>query len=130
MISKKSFINKLKNAHIRLDHMSDRQLDYKYLEYNLFLILDKYRNNDFSLLGIKDNLEIVTYPFDNDYNIYTRTPVTLNAELYRLYESGYFNSNEDFIRYVTFVIDKYKYESITIKTLVKVIRKQRLKGLE
>ena len=69
--------------------MSDRQLDYKYLEYKLFLILDEYRDNDLSLLGIPDNLEIVTYPKPNDYNVYNRTHVTLNAELYSLYNHSY-----------------------------------------
>ena len=110
--------------------MSDRQLDYKYLEYKLFLILDEYRDNDLSLLGIPDNLEIVTYPKPNDYNVYNRTHVTLNAELYRLYDCGYFNSNEDFIHYVTVVIQTYYNESATIKTLVSVIKDTRFEYME
>lgn len=129
MITKKNFLNKLNNAHIRIDHMSDRQLDYKYLEYNLFLFLDDYREDSFYLLGIPDNLEIVTYPKCNDYNIYNRSHVTLNAELYRLYSCGYFNCNDDFIFYIKLIINEYKNKKISIKMLVKVIRSQRLKFL-
>ena len=110
--------------------MSNRQLDYKYLEYNLFLILYKFEDYDFSTLGMPIKLDIVTYPFENDYNIYTRTHVTLNAELYKLYEVGYFKNLEEFIDYVALVIYKYDSKKVTIKTLVKIIRNTMLKFIK
>ena len=41
-ISKSTFIKKLNDSYIKIDHLSDRRLDYKYLEYRLFNILIKY----------------------------------------------------------------------------------------
>lgn len=126
--------NIFKNLHyknnIRLDHLSDRQLDYKFLEYKLYLILYDYKNFDFSVLGLTQNIDIITEPGSEDYNIYKRTHVTLNAELYKLYECGYFSSNESFISYVTIIIDNYVTRNVTIKSLVNVIRKTRLNFIE
>lgn len=122
--------NIFKNLHyknnIRLDHLSDRQLDYKFLEYKLYLILYNYPDCDFSVLGLTKNIDIIIEPNSDDYNIYKRTHVTLNAELYKLYECGYFSSNESFISYVTIIIDNYITRNVTIKSLVNVIRKTRL----
>ncbi|MEG2364675.1 MAG: hypothetical protein RSC26_14340 [Terrisporobacter sp.] len=125
-ISKTNFISKHKEAYIRLDHLSDRQIDYKYLEYNLYIILCKHSDDhDFSILGIPDNLEIVTYPLSKDYNIYTRTHVTLNAELWKLYMYGYFDSNESFIRFVMVAIKHYSSGRKTIKDITRFISKIR-----
>ncbi|WP_270943154.1 hypothetical protein [Romboutsia lituseburensis] len=122
--------NIFKNLHyknnIRLDHLSDRQLDYIFLEYKLYLILYNYPDYDFSVLGLTKNIDIIIEPNSDDYNIYKRTHVTLNAELYKLYECGYFSSNESFISYVTIIIDNYVTRNVTIKSLVNVIRKTRL----
>lgn len=126
--------NIFKNLHyknnIRLDHLSDRQLDYKFLEYKLYLILYNYPDYDFSVLGLTKNIDIIIEPNSDYYNIYKRTHVTLNAELYKLYECGYFSSNESFISYVTIIIDNYVTRNITIKSLVNVIRKTRLNFIE
>lgn len=122
--------NIFKNLHyknnIRLDHLSDRQLDYKFLEYKLYLILYNYPNYDFSVLGLTKNIDIIIEPSSDDYNIYKRTHVTLNAELYKLYDCGYFSSNESFISYVTIIIDNYVTRNVTIKSIVNVLRKTRL----
>ena len=41
ILSKTAFKNKLNEAYVRTNHISDRKLDYKYHEYNLFIILNK-----------------------------------------------------------------------------------------
>ena len=125
-ISKKYFINQLNNAYVKIDHLSDRRLDYKYLEYKLFNILIKYDEKyDFSILGIPKNLDIRLCPAKDDYDISRMTHVTLNAELYRLYDCGYY-TEDDFIDYVINTIDRYKLGNETISNLVKMIRKVRL----
>lgn len=125
-MTKNIFKNLHYKSNIRLDHLSDRQLDYKYLEYKLYLILYDYKDFDFSILGLTKNIDIISEPSSNDYNIYKRTHVTLNAELYKLYDCGYFSSNKSFISYVTIIIDNYVTRNVTIKSLVNVIRKTRL----
>ena len=125
-ISKKYFINQLNNAYVKIDHLSDRRLDYKYLEYKLFNILIKYDEKyDFSILGIPKNLDIRLCPAKDDYDISRMTHVTLNSELYRLYNCALFSENE-FIDYVINTIDRYKSGNETISSLVKEIRKIRL----
>lgn len=126
-LSKAAFKNKLNENYIRTNHISDRKLDYKYNEYNLFIILDKYTNDcNFSTLGMPSNIEIVTYPSDNDYNINARTHVTLNAELYKLYACGYFEDDICFIKYVNAAINQYN-RGTPIKKLADHVKKTRLK---
>lgn len=125
-ISKKYFIKQLNEAYVKIDYLSDRRLDYKYLEYKLFNILIKYNEKyDFSILGIPKNLDIRFCPGKDDYDISRMTHVTLSAELYRLYDCGYY-TEDDFIDYVISTIDRYKSGNETISSLVKEIRKIRL----
>ena len=125
-ISKSTFIKKLNDSCIKIDHLSDRRLDYKYLEYSLFNILIKYKNQyDFSELGLPNNLAIYNLISEGDYDISKMTHVTLNAELFRIYKSGYFTEIE-FIDYVTLTILRYKEGSASIKDLVYETRKMRL----
>lgn len=65
-------------------------------------------------------------PKNYEYDIHRRSTVTLNAELYKFYKTGYFKSDDHFIRYVTVVIDKYKNENFTINKLVRITRCKRL----
>lgn len=126
LISKEYFIKQLNSAYIKIDYLSDRRLDYKYLEYKLFNILIKYIDDyDFSILGIPKNLQIELWPGEDDYDISRMTHVTLNAELYRLYDCGCY-TEVDFIDYVINTINKYKLGTDTISSLVKNIRKLRL----
>lgn len=125
-ISKSNFIKKLNDSYIKIDHLSDRRLDYKYLEYRLFNILIKYKDEyDFSVLGLPDNLVICSLLTEGDYDISKMTHVTLNAELFRIYDIGYFTEIE-FIDYVIITISRYKEGSATIKDLVYETRKIRL----
>lgn len=125
-ISKSTFIKKLNDSCVKIDHLSDRRLDYKYLEYSLFNILIKYKNQyDFSELGLPNNLAIYNLISEGDYDISKMTHVTLNAELFRIYKSGYFTEIE-FIDYVTLTILRYKEGSASIKDLVYETRKMRL----
>lgn len=126
-ISKSTFIKKLNDSYIKIDHLSDRRLDYKYLEYKLFSILIKYKDEyDFSELGLPDNLVICSLLTEGDYDISKMTHVTLNAELFRIYNSGYFIDDSKFIDYVIATISRYKSGEVTIKELVYEIRKMRL----
>lgn len=125
-LSKQQFINELNDSFTEINHLSDRRLDYKYLEYRLFHILIKYKEEyDFSELGLPNNLSIDSLVLTGDYNILKTTHVTLNAELFRIYESGYFTEME-FIDYVITTISRYKNGSSKIKELVYEIRKIRL----
>lgn len=125
-ISKYNFIQRLKDSYIKIDYLSDRRLDYKYLEYNLFCILIKYKNQyDFSELGVPDRIEIYSLISEGDYDISKMTHVTLNAELFRIYNSGYFDNDTEFIDYVVATINRYK-SGVKIKELVYEIRKIRL----
>lgn len=126
-ISKFNFIKKLNEAYIKIDHLSDRRLDYKYLEYMLFNILIRYKDQyDFSELGLPDNLAIYNLISEGDYDISKMTHVTLNAELFRIYKSGYFLNDIEFIDYVIITISRYKEGTATIKDLVYETRKIRL----
>ena len=130
ILSKTAFKNKLDEAYVRTNHISDRKLDYKYHEYNLFIILSKYTNDyDYSILGMPANIEIITYPGCNDYNINARSHVTLNTELYKLYACGYFPNEESFIKYVNAAINQYS-RGVSIKKLANHIRNTRLKYLD
>ncbi len=127
-ISKRNFIYRHKTANIRIDHLSDRQIEYKHQEYNLYILLLKYQNkeNDFSMLGLPKSLEIVKKPSVDEYNIYRRTHVTINAELYKLYINCYFKRDEEFIKYVNEVIYLYTVRDVGIKEISKMIREYRL----
>lgn len=124
-MTKKQFRNLLLSKNIKISHLSYRQFDYKYQEYKLYLILNKYIG-DFSALGMPVSLNIKNNPKNCEYDIHRRSTVTLNAELYKFYKTGYFKSDDHFIRYVTVVIDKYKNENFTINKLVKITRYKRL----
>lgn len=124
-MTKKQFRNLLLSKNIKISHLSYRQFDYRYQEYMLYLILNKYIG-DFSILGMPVKLDIKKDPKKNEYDIDRRSPVTLNAELYKFYISGYFKNDEHFIRYVIIVMDKYKNENFTINKLVKITRRKRL----
>ena len=126
-ISKSNFIKKLNDSYVKIDHLSDRRLDYKYLEYRLFNVLIKYKDKyNFSELGIPDNLVIHNLLLEGDYDISKMTHVTLNAELFRIYKSGYFLNDIEFIDYVIITISRYKEGTATIKDLVYETRKIRL----
>ena len=126
LISKAQFINNLKESYINIQSVSDRRIDYKYLEYNLFIILMKHRNeHDFTELGIPENLEINIFRLNGYYDILKQTHVTLNAELFRLYRSGYFKESE-FIDYVIITINRYKSGIAKIVDLVNETRRMRL----
>lgn len=84
-MTKKEFIKLHLKENINIDHMSYRQIDYKFYEYKLYLILSNYIY-DFSILGLPSNLTIKSNPSKEDYNILRRSHVTLNYELYKLYE--------------------------------------------
>lgn len=127
-MNKKQFINNHITKGIRLDHLSSRQLDYKFHEYLLYLILIKY-DFDFTVLGLPETLSIVSNPKKCDYNIYSRTHVTLNHELYKLYDCGYFESEAKFISFIKKIIRLYN-KNISIKILSSKIRKIRLKYQE
>ena len=126
-ITKSKFIKNLNDSYIKINHLSDRRLDYKYLEYRLFKILIKYKYQyDFSELGLPDSIVIYTSISEGNYDISKMTHVTLNAELFRIYDSGYFINDTEFIDYVIATISRYKSGSVTIKELVYEIRKMRL----
>lgn len=126
-ITKSKFIKNLNDSYIKINHLSDRRLDYKYLEYRLFNILIKYKYQyDFSELGLPDSIVIYTSISEGNYDISKMTHVTLNAELFRIYDSGYFINDTEFIDYVIATISRYKSGSVTIKELVYEIRKMRL----
>ena len=76
-MTKNQFRKLLLSKNIKINHLSYRQFDYKYNEYMLYIILSKYVW-DFSILKMPVNLEIKKNPGKNDYDIYKRSPVTLN----------------------------------------------------
>lgn len=124
-MTKRQFIKLHLEKNIKINHLSERQLDYKYNEYKLYLILKKYIH-DFSILGLTCNLSIVYEPEKDDYNILRRSHVTLNHELLKLYECGYFKTEREFVKYVATTVNSYKKNKATIKELVKITRNKRL----
>ena len=125
-MTKKQFLLKLNNAYLNIDHISSRKLDYKYYEYLLFQILIKYKYEEFKVLGLPDNLEIKIFPVKGqDYNINSRTHVTLNYQLYKLYECGYYGSEKILVENTLDIIRSYKNKSATIKQLDTQLRKIR-----
>ena len=90
-------------------------------------ILIRYKNlYNFLELWILDNLVIYSLLTEGDYDISKMTYVTLNAELFRIYNSGYFLNDTEFIDYVIATISRYKSGESNIKELVYEIRKMRL----
>lgn len=129
-MTKKQFINTLKDNYVNLDHVSSRVIDYKYYEYLLFQILIKYKHEDFKILGLPDNLEIKIYPRTEDYHFRKRTHVTLNYQLYKLYDCCYFKTEIELVEATLKVISYYKNKTATIKQLDNKLRKIRLKFLK
>ena len=83
-MTKKQFRKLLLSKSIKISHFSYRQFDYKYKEYKLYMILSKYIG-DFSMLGLPYKIDIKKNPKKDEYDIDRRSPVTLNAELYRFH---------------------------------------------
>lgn len=128
-MTKKQFINTLKDNYVNLDHVSNRVLDYKYHEYLLFQILIKYNYEDLRILGLPDNLEIKICPSEEDYHFRKRTHVTLNYQLYKLYDCCYFSSETELVEATLKIISYYKNKIATIKQLDNELRKLRIKFL-
>ena len=127
-MTKNQFLLELNNKCISLDHISRRKLDYKYYEYLLFQILIKYPHyEEFKVLGLPNNLEIKFFPEkDKDYNINSRTHVTLNYQLYKLFECGYFSSESRLVESTLEVIRCYQSSVATIKQLDTKLRNIRI----
>lgn len=125
-MTKTQFINKLKSNYVNLDHVSSRVLDYKYYEYLLFQILIKYPHEDFKLLGLPDDLEIKICPSESDYHFRKRTHVTLNYQLYKLYDCRYFKNETELVEATLKVVSYYKNKIATIKQLDNALRKIRI----
>lgn len=126
-MTKNLFIYKHTEAGVDLSHFTKRQLDYRYKEYMLFNIIIRYSDiYDFTLLGLPKSLDIKFKPNKDEYNIYKTNHVTINSELYRLYKSGYFSNEYEFIVFITVMIKKYEDDIASIKILVDVIRNIRL----
>ena len=128
-MTKKQYINTLKDNYVNLDHVSSRVLDYKYYEYLLFQILRKYKHEDFQIIGLPDNLEIKICPSESDYHFRKRTHVTLNYQLYKLYDCCYFKSESELVEATLKIISYYKNRIATIKQLDNELRKLRIEFL-
>lgn len=128
-MTKIQFINILKNNYVNLDHVSSRVLDYKFYEYLLFQILIKYHNEDFKLLGLPNDLEIKICPDTNDYHFRRRTHVTLNYQLYKLYECSYYKNEAELVEATLKLVSRYKNGTATIKQLDNELRKIRINFL-
>lgn len=119
-MNKSNFKTMVQGSGRQTDFLSDRQWDYRYLEFKLFLLLDDYREfGDFSELGLPESL--------SDYDICSKTPVTLNAELYRFYDCGYYYFVNDFIDHVLKIIKHYVNGQWSIDSIVRYLRAERLK---
>lgn len=129
-MTKKEFIMKLKKSCSGIDHVSKRKLDYKYHEYLLFKILIKYEYEAFKILGLPNNLDIHFFSDKNSYNIHARTHVTVNYQLYKLFECGYYQSERQLVEATLMVITSYTKGETTIKLLEKKLRKLRLEFIE
>lgn len=129
-MTKKEFIMLLKKSCVNLDHISKRKIDYKFYEYLLFKILIKYDNEAFRLLGMPRDLNINFFSDKEAYNIHARTHVTLNYQLYKLYECGYYSSERQLVEATLRLITDYSTGIVTIKELDNKLRKQRLEYLK
>ena len=129
-MTKKEFTTLLKKSCVNLDHISKRKIDYKFYEYLLFKILIKYDNEAFRLLGLPKDLNINFFSSKESYNIHARTHVTLNYQLYKLYECGYYSSERQLVEATLKLIADYSAGIVTIKELDNKLRKQRLEYLK
>lgn len=129
-MNKKEFIIKVKNSCVSIDHLTQRKLDYKYYEYLLFMILNKYENDDFKILGLPDDLNINFFSSKEGYSINKRTHVTLNYQLYKLYECGYFKDEDELVEATSKAIRHYNTGLATIKELDNGLRKIRMKYIK
>lgn len=129
-MNKKEFIVKVKNSCASIDHITQRKLDYKYYEYLLFMILKKYRYNEFKILGLPDDLNITFFPGKDGYSINRRTHVTLNYQLYKLYECGYFKNEKELVEATLKAVSHYNTGTATIKELDNSLRKIRMEYLK
>lgn len=125
-MNKKEFIVKVKNSCASIDHLTQRKLDYKYYEYLLFMILMKYEYDEFKVLGLPDNLNITFFSGKDGYNINKRTHVTLNYQLYKLYECGYFKNENELVEATLKAVSDYTMGVATIKELDNSLRKIRM----
>lgn len=129
-MNKKEFIAKVKNSCVSIDHLTQRKLDYKYYEYLLFMILIKYEKEEFKVLGLTEDLNITFFPDKNGYSINKRTHVTLNYQLYKLYECGYFKSEDELVEATLKAVRSYNSGVATIKELDNSLRKIRMEFIE
>ncbi len=92
------------------------------------MILNKYKDDYelFKIFGLPENIEFKLFPGCNDYNVNKRTKITLNTELYKLYDCGYLTEDE-LIHFTIATINRYKRKTATIKELVKEARDIRIK---
>lgn len=125
-MTKKQFIIELNNSCVNIKNISKRKIDYKYHEYLLFKILIKYNYKDFEVLGLPDDLNFKVFPGRNDYDVYKRTHVTLNYQLYKLYECGYYASEKELVENTLKAVRSYKRGIATIKDLERSLRKVRM----
>lgn len=125
ILTKKQFIIQLQNSCVNLESISKRRIDYKYNEYLLFKILIKYNFEDLKILGLPDNLDFKVFPSNKDYDVLRRTHVTLNYQLYKLYECGYYTSEKELVANSLKAARSYKRGAATIKDLEKDLRKIR-----
>lgn len=125
-MTKKEFILELKKACVNLDHISTRKLDYKFHEYLLFKKLSKYDYEEFKVLGLPDgSLDINYFATKDDYSIHSRTHVTLNYEIYKLFECGYYVDEAELVETTLNIVRSYQH-GCTIKDLSNQLRKIRI----
>lgn len=118
-MTKKQFVNQLIDNYVNLDHVSKRKLDYKYHEYLLFQILLKHYHDDFKILGLPLDLTIQILPPYYGYHFHKITHVTLNYQLYKLYECNYYKSELELVEATLEAARRYKNKAATIKQLGK-----------
>ncbi|MGL5330193.1 MAG: hypothetical protein ACRDD7_13060 [Peptostreptococcaceae bacterium] len=107
----------------QIDFLSERQLDYRYLEYKLFLVLNDLREyGEYSILGLPDSL--------NNYDMCDKTPLTLNAELYRFYDEVFFEFAYEFADFLNLILIRYSNKSEKVQDIVKDLRRIRLNNSE
>ena len=129
-MNKKEFLIKIKNSCTSIDHLTQRKLDYKYYEYLLFMILKKYEYDEFKVLGLTDDLNINFFSSKDGYSVNKRTHVTLNYQLYKLYECGYFKDEDELVEATLKAISHYNTGLATIKELDSGLRKIRMAYVE
>lgn len=129
-MNKKEFLIKIKNSCTSIDHLTQRKLDYKYYEYLLFMILKKYEYDEFKVLGLPKDLNINFFSSKDGYSINKRTHVTLNYQLYKLYECGYFKNEDELVEATLKAISHYNTGIATIKELDTRLRNIRMEYIK